>query len=139
MTPNIPCTNPNYGRDDVPMEDSWWWTTHDDIPDEYKCVCFYPLSADGVWADEADFVMPDLGQADLNRIPPELREPLEHLFSMCGKENVVSLAMGRWAEEYGYKPYKEAEQEIDKILTKQIIMDEFSQDYARAYEGCRIS
>lgn len=57
------------------------------------CV-FYPLSADGVWADEADFVMPDLGQADLNRIPPELREPLEHLFSMYGKENVVSLAMG---------------------------------------------
>ncbi len=136
MTPNIPCTNPNYGRKDVPILDAWWWTSHEEVPDEYKCVCLYPISPDGVYADEEDFVMPDLGQADLNRIPSELREPIEHLFSVYGKENIVSMAMGKWAEEYGYKPYEEAWSEVRQSIIRQILIDEFSQDYAKAYESC---
>ncbi len=72
--------------------------------------------------------MPDLGQADLNRIPPELREPLEHMFSLYGKENVVSLAMGKWAEEYGYKPYEQAKADIRKQIIREILIEEFTKD-----------
>lgn len=130
----FPCTNPNYGREDMHFSETTWWTKHADVPDEYKCVALYPVHPEGIVASEADFVMPDLGQVDLKRLPPEMREQAEYLNAKYGADNMISLVMGKWAEQYGYKPFDEAKAEVAPILVREAIINDLERDYNRGIE-----
>lgn len=42
--------------------------------------------------------------------------------------------MGKWAEEYGYKPYEQAKEDIGKQIVREILIEEFSKDMNGAIE-----
>lgn len=136
--PNIPCTNPNYGDDDISSSDSWWWTEHTKCPSEYRCVCLYPAHPDGLVGidngEELDFVMPDLGAVDIGRLPKEAYERISFLISRYGADNIVSLAMGEFAEAYGYKPVQEAKQALSLEFRREALIEQFTNNPERAMQ-----
>ncbi len=106
--PNIPCTNPNYKNEDVINRDSWWWTRHEDVPKKWQVVCLYPIHPDGLIEKSENYTMPDLGKVNINSLSAEARQRAEFLIAHYGADNMISLAMREFAEQYGYKPYEQA-------------------------------
>ena len=89
-------------------------------------TALYSLAEDNLRIEQ--FIPRDLGECNPANMPTEWENYFNGLFNKYGKENMVSLALGKHAEEYGYMPFKEAEKNFEDNIIPEILTQAFIAD-----------